>query len=137
MLLCSSSLELQYTVVFERILFQQSERKPIVFILCCSFISLPIQNICKSIATFAKKNYEPQSSHSFIGSLCTIGCLIRPCQTMIGDILSHNIKSLRGNVKKNPSMHKDIIQIEVDPSPSHPILTNLFFDKVLIPPSLR
>ena len=40
---------------------------------------------------------------------------------------------LRGAVKKNTnSIFKDIIQIEVDPPPSHPIFDKFIFDKVLI-----
>ena len=37
---------------------------------------------------------------------------------------------LRGNVKEN-SIFKDIIQIEVDLPPSHPIFDKFIFDKVL------
>ena len=40
-------------------------------------------------------------------------------------------QSLRGNVKKN-SIFKDIIQIEVDPTPSYPIFDKFIFDTVLI-----
>ena len=40
--------------------------------------------------------------------------------------------SLRGNVKKTPSIFKDIIQIEVDPPPSHPIFDKFIFDTMLI-----
>ena len=39
---------------------------------------------------------------------------------------------LRGNLQKTPSIFKDIIQIEVDPPPSHPIFDKFIFDKVLI-----
>ena len=40
---------------------------------------------------------------------------------------------LRGAVKKNTnSIFKDIIQIEVDPPPSHPIFDKFIIDKVLI-----
>ena len=38
---------------------------------------------------------------------------------------------LRGNLQKN-SIFKDIIQIEVDPPPSHPIFDKFIFDIVLI-----
>ena len=42
-------------------------------------------------------------------------------------------KTLRGAVKKNKnSIFKDIIQIEVDLHPSHPIFDKFIFDKVLI-----
>ena len=34
--------------------------------------------------------------------------------------------------KKNNSIFTDIIQIEVDPPPSHPIFDKLFFDNVFI-----
>ena len=34
--------------------------------------------------------------------------------------------------KKKNSIFKDIIQIEVDPPPSHPIFDKFIFDKVLI-----
>ena len=34
--------------------------------------------------------------------------------------------------QKNPSIFKDIIQIEVDPPPSHPIFDKFIFDTVLI-----
>ena len=40
---------------------------------------------------------------------------------------------IRGNLpQKNNSIFKDIIQIEVDPPPSHPIFDKFIFDKVLI-----
>ena len=39
---------------------------------------------------------------------------------------------LRGAVKKKHSIFKDIIQIEVDPPPSHPIFDKFIFDTVLI-----
>ena len=39
---------------------------------------------------------------------------------------------LRGAVKKTNSIFKDIIQIEVDPPPSHPIFDKFIFDTVLI-----
>ena len=39
---------------------------------------------------------------------------------------------LRGNVKKKHSIFKDIIQIEVDPPPSHSIIDKFIFDIVLI-----
>jgi len=40
--------------------------------------------------------------------------------------------SLRGNLQKKPSIFKDIIQIEVDLPPFHPIFDKFIFDKVLI-----
>ena len=40
--------------------------------------------------------------------------------------------SLRGAVKKTNSVFADIIQIEVDPPPSHPIFDKIILDKVLI-----
>jgi len=40
--------------------------------------------------------------------------------------------SLRGNLQKHPSIFKDIIQIEVDLPPFHPIFDKFIFDKVLI-----
>ena len=46
-----------------------------------------------------------------------------------------------GNLQKNPRIFKDIIQIEVDLPPSHPIFDKNIFDKVLImltsPPPLE
>ena len=50
--------------------------------------------------------------------------------------------STEGCRQNSPSIFKDIIQIEVDPPPSHPILDKLIFDTVLImltslPPSPR
>ena len=44
----------------------------------------------------------------------------------------HELDRLRGNVKKTNSIFKDIIQIEVDLPPSHPIFDKFIFDKVLI-----
>ena len=41
-------------------------------------------------------------------------------------------KMVRGNVKKSHSIFKDIIEIEVDPPPSHPIFDKFIFDTVLI-----
>ena len=38
----------------------------------------------------------------------------------------------KGCRPKTPSIFKDIIQIEVDPRPSHPIFDKFIFDKVLI-----
>ena len=35
-------------------------------------------------------------------------------------------------LKKENSIFKDVIQIEVDPPPSHPIFDKFIFDKVLI-----
>ena len=40
-------------------------------------------------------------------------------------------KFLRGTPKKS-SIFKDIIQIKVDPPPSHPIFDKFIFDKVLL-----
>ena len=37
-----------------------------------------------------------------------------------------------GAIKKPNSIFKDIIQIEVDPPPSHPIFDKFIFDTVLI-----
>ena len=39
---------------------------------------------------------------------------------------------LRGNLQKKPSIFKDIIQIEVNLPPSHPIFDKFIFDKVLV-----
>ena len=50
-------------------------------------------------------------------------------------VMSNNQKPmfpLRGAVKKTHSIFKDIIQIEVDPPPSHPIFDKFIFDTVLI-----
>ena len=41
-------------------------------------------------------------------------------------------RSIRGNLQKKTSIFKDIIQIEVDLPPSHPIFDKFIFDKVLI-----
>ena len=38
----------------------------------------------------------------------------------------------RGAVKKNPSIFKDIIQIKIDPPPTHPIFDKFIFDKMFI-----
>ena len=47
-------------------------------------------------------------------------------------ILLASLLHVRGNLKKTNSIFKDIIPIEVDPPPSHPIFDKLIFDKVLI-----
>ena len=39
---------------------------------------------------------------------------------------------VRGNLQKKHSIYKDIIHIEVDPPPSHPIFDTFIFDTVLI-----
>ena len=44
----------------------------------------------------------------------------------------HHIAWIRGAVQKKHSIFTDIIQIEVDPPPSHPIFDKFIFDKVLI-----
>ena len=44
----------------------------------------------------------------------------------------HSKNDLRGAVKKKHSIFADIIQIEVDPPPSHLIFDKSIFDKVLI-----
>ena len=43
-----------------------------------------------------------------------------------------NIRCFRGNVKKKHSIFKDIVQIEIDPPPSHPIFDKFIFDTLLI-----
>ena len=52
-------------------------------------------------------------------------------QDFLNTLLTH-WKVVRGAVKKTNSIFKDIIQIEVDPPPSHPIFDKLFFDNVFI-----
>ena len=42
------------------------------------------------------------------------------------------IRQVRGYLRKKHSIFKDIIQIEVDLPPSHPIFDKFIFDKVLI-----
>ena len=50
-----------------------------------------------------------------------------------GGVFCVRFLSLRGNLqKKQNSMSKDIIQIEIDLPPSHPIFDKFIFDKVLI-----
>ena len=41
------------------------------------------------------------------------------------------LRPLRGNLQKKNSIFKDIIQIEVDHPPFHPIFDKFIFDKVL------
>ena len=43
-----------------------------------------------------------------------------------------HLEMVRGNLQKKHSIYKDIIHIEVDPPPSHPIFDKFIFDKVLI-----
>ena len=42
------------------------------------------------------------------------------------------MEKVKGNVKKKPSIFKDIVQIEVDPPASHPIFDKLKFTLVAI-----
>ena len=43
-----------------------------------------------------------------------------------------SLQRVRGNLQKKTSIYKDIIQIEVDPPPSHPTFDKFIFDTVLI-----
>ena len=47
-------------------------------------------------------------------------------------LLPYTTQDIRGNLQKKHSIFKEIIQIEVDLPPSHPIFDKFIFNKVLI-----
>ena len=102
-----------YSTFFLEAPFCKTKQVSLILILVSVAVVIVIINL-QSLLVF---QYEESFHHH-------LWCFTHPCPNK-GNIL-------RGNLQKKPSIFKDIIQIEVDLQPSHPIFDKFIFDKVLL-----